>query len=433
MGRPFGFAACVLGLAIALAGGADAESPNNPAIGLYRLSDAREIYVEYLPDIDGLVMVDFPSGRVRPLARSADGAFSFGPRIGAGEPVVATFTLDSDLMSWREAGRVSTGRKIAFRTEDVSFQSGEVRLAGTLTLPRGSGPFPAVVLMHGGGAQTRDFFWIPHFFASRGLAVLAYDKRGVGASTGDWRTSSNADLAGDALAGVEWLRARSDIRANRIGLYGSSAGGWTAPMAAARAPNRIAFVIARSASALPERANVIYEIEGDLRSAGFGDDEVAAMRRVHELALGASDAQSWERFREGLASIRGAPWFRLVRLPADLPAWNDAARHGEVEGFIATLRRDASDPLASWRQLSMPILIQEGGLDRYVPGPLSTELLRTALSRNHAAHVVLYPRGDHPMFESSDGYPRSIPAASRYAEGYLTDLDAFARRMTRSR
>lgn len=425
-------AVCLAALALAAPAGAQTDTPNDPSIGVYAFGGGREAYVEYLPDIHGLAVVEFPSGRIRPLRRTEGANFTFGPTIGAPEPIVAELSVENDRLRWREDGRVRSGRRVEFRTEAVSIASGDVTLSGMLTLPRGRGPFPTVVLLHGGGAQTRDFFWVTHFLARRGFAVLAYDKRGVGASTGDWRTASVQDLAGDALAAVDALRARRDIRANRIGLYGSSAGGWTAPVAAARAPERIAFVIARSASALPERRNVIYEVEGDLRSAGYGDDVVARARALHEqdIAVVEANGAGWEALRAALQAASGEPWFALTRLPPNLiPQTPENAER--IENHIAAERRNLIDPLALWAQLQMPALVQIGGRDRYVPGPESAERIREALHGNSTATVTLYPTGDHPMFDSATGYPRDIPNASRYAPDYLTDLDRFVRHMAR--
>jgi pimeloyl-ACP methyl ester carboxylesterase len=287
------------------------------------------------------------------------------------------------------------------------------------------------VLLHGGGAQTRDFFWVTHFFARRGFAVLAYDKRGVGGSTGDWRTATFRDLAGDALAAVDWLRARSDIRADRIGLYGSSAGGWTAPFAAAAAPDRIAFVIVRSGSYLMERQNVVHEVEGDMRSAGYGDTEVARMRALHALAMAARDEESWERLRAALAEMQSAPWAELTRLPRSLVAWASPGREADILDFVASQHRTDFDVLSTWAQLDMPVLYQVGERDRYVPGPESAARIAAALAHNPHALARVYPRGDHPMFESETGYPRDIGNVTRYAEGYLPDLDRFVRDQAR--
>src|SRR5690606_17482638 len=224
-------------------------------------------------------------------------------------------------------------------------RSGEITLAGTLTLPRGSGPHPAIVLLHGGGAQTRDFFWLPHFLARRGFAVLAYDKRGVGQSTGDWRNASVQDLADDALAAVAFLNADRRIRDHRIGLYGASAGGWTAPVAAQRAPDQIAFVIVRSGSFLTERRNVIYEVESDLRAAGYGDDVVAAARACHQrdIAVVEAGGVGWEVLRAALRAASGEPWCALARLPPDLIPLT-SANEARIAAHIASQRRNVIDP-----------------------------------------------------------------------------------------
>jgi len=335
-------------------------------------------------------------------------------------------------LRWRENDRTSTGREISLRTESVSIRSGEITLAGTLTLPRGSGPHPAIVLLHGGGAQTRDFFWLPHFLARRGFAVLAYDKRGVGQSTGDWRNASVQDLADDALAAVAFLNADRRIRDHRIGLYGASAGGWTAPVAAQRAPDQIAFVIVRSGSFLTERRNVIYEVESDLRAAGYGDDVVAAARALHQrdIAVVEAGGVGWEDLRAALRAASGEPWFALARLPPDLIP-HTSENEARIAAHIASQRRNVIDPPGLWAQLRMPILFQVGAFDRYVPGPETAERLRAALSGNPRAQVKLYPTGDHPMFDSTTGYGRDIPNVSRYSPGYLEDLDAFVRQEAR--
>lgn len=424
------FVAALLSTAFVAPARAQSGAASDPAIGVYRFGGGREVYVEYLPDIDGLAMMEFPSGRIRPLRAIAPGRFAFGPSIGAAEPVEATLEIAGARLHWTEAGRRSTGRRVEFASEEVTVQNGVVALSGTLTRPRGRGPFPAVVLLHGGGAQTRDFFWVTHFFAVRGVAVLAYDKRGAGRSTGDWRTARAIDLAEDGLAALAYLRSRADIRRDRIGFYGSSAGGWTAPLAAGGAPADVAFVVVRSGSYLPERQNIIYEVEGDIRSAGFGDDEVAQTRQLHALAIAANDQESWERFRTALSHAQDASWFPLVRLPRGVVPWDDA-HLADIRGFIEAQHRTDFDVLPTWAQLRMPVLYQVGGLDRYVPGPESAARIGAALADNPRAEVCLYPRGDHPMFESVSGYPRDIPRVSRYAEGYLRDLDAFIRRARR--
>ena len=122
----------------------------------------------------------------------------------------------------------------------AAFPSGDARLAFTLDLPAGTGPFPAVVLGHGSGLVTRhDLSWLSSRFTQLGFAVLRFDKRGVGESTGTYTNVgvSNSErtfpiLAEDIVAGVRFLRTRSEIDPRKIGLAGNSQAGWILPYAA---------------------------------------------------------------------------------------------------------------------------------------------------------------------------------------------------------
>src|SRR6267154_2951537 len=115
----------------------------------------------------------------------------------------------------------------------VHFASGDITLAGTLVLPERSQPHPAVVLFHGSGPQKRDLF-TARWFAAEGIAALAYDKRGVGESGGDFRKVPFMELCDDGLGAIKYLKSRKEIDAKRIGVWGLSQGGWLGPLAASR-------------------------------------------------------------------------------------------------------------------------------------------------------------------------------------------------------
>src|SRR5262249_48103074 len=120
-----------------------------------------------------------------------------------------------------------------YREEEVTFKNGEVTLSGTLFVPlRKTKSFPAVVFAHGGAPEARTINkdWALRF-VRRGIAALIYDKRGVGESTGDWRTANLDDLADDALAGVRLLKTRKEINPRQIAVAGHSQGGTIAPLA----------------------------------------------------------------------------------------------------------------------------------------------------------------------------------------------------------
>ena len=138
--------------------------------------------------------------------------------------------------------RPSTGR--------VTFQNGDVNLAGNLFIPAGEGPFPAIVFVHGAGKYTsQDYKYLSFFFVNHGFATLTYDKRGVGASSGSYKMvgveSGEAvleDLADDALAGVEFLKRNNQIDPNKIGFFGVSQAGWITPLAASKSSD-VAFIV----------------------------------------------------------------------------------------------------------------------------------------------------------------------------------------------
>ncbi len=405
----------------------DETAPHDPAIGMYGFPDGREIYVNYLEDAGGLLLVEYPSGRLRLLHRESGENFSIGATIGAPEPAIAHAAFEPERVRWRENGE-TTGRRVRFASEDVRFRSGAIGLAGTITFPAGRGPFPAVVLLHGGLAEPREnFIWVVNFFARRGVAVLAYDKRGSGQSGGDWRTASAYDLADDALAAINLLRARRDIAHDGIGLYASSAGNWVAPVVATR--TQVAWVIGRAVTALPERENLIFEASSDLRANGFDDAAIGAMQALHRRWIAVTDANGagWSDMRTAFAAASHERWFQFARLPAQLPEANDANR-AQIADIIDIQKRNIVDTPALWAQVHCPVLLQNGTLDTYVPGVMSAEILQRALRANPNALVRVYPRGDHAVFESEHGYGRDIPGVARFVPGFLTDMDAFIRR-----
>ena len=136
------------------------------------------------------------------------------------------------------------GARLDVRQYDVRFPNGKTTLTGTLTIPPGAGPHPGVVYVSGSGDTLREeAHWLDGLFVSRGIAVLAYDKRGVGQSggvyPGDLASEETINtLAGDAAAAARFLAAQPGIDRSRVGFYGLSQGGWIIPQAAVRAGGR---------------------------------------------------------------------------------------------------------------------------------------------------------------------------------------------------
>lgn len=140
----------------------------------------------------------------------------------------------------------------SYHVEEVSFTNpdGGHKLAGTLTIPDTTQQYPAVVLISGSGPQDRNeeifghkpFWVIADYLTQRGLAVLRYDDRGFGQSTGNYQDATTLHFAEDVLAAVSYLKSRKDIDKEKIGLIGHSEGGMIAPIVASK-NKTIAFIV----------------------------------------------------------------------------------------------------------------------------------------------------------------------------------------------
>src|SRR5882724_12932768 len=176
--------------------------------------------------------------------------------------------------------------------QKIAFADGDVRLAGALLEPDGRGPFPAVVLVHGAGPGTHDepaFIVHANAFLSQGFAVLTYDKRSSGDSTGNLETSDYEDLARDVAAAVRFLRTRSEIAPSKIGLLGRSEGGWVGTLAASHDP-QVSFVVMSSGCAVGPYEETLYWTRTSLRAKGVPD------RRIEEAVNLKADI--WDFYRK---------------------------------------------------------------------------------------------------------------------------------------
>src|SRR5580704_14709997 len=192
--------------------------------------------------------------------------------------------------------------------EEVRLGNGDVTLDGTLYLPAGSLPHPAVVIFHGSGPQARDSF-MGRWFAEQGIACLTYDKRGVGESTGDFQRVAFPALVDDGLAAISFLKTRAGIDPRRIGVWGLSQGGWLGPLAASRSKD-VAFVIAVSGPGVSPEAARAYCAEHWMKAAGYSEADVNAARSLSLLAYhcGATDS-GWDKLKAARKAARNKPWY----------------------------------------------------------------------------------------------------------------------------
>ena len=223
----------------------------------------------------------FSDGRVRGLRQNDASSWVIGKSVGNVSEAAGFISLSGDEIRVNFEGDATLeGSRLKLSKQKALFKNGRQQLAGELILPEGNGPFPAVVLTHGSGEETRDqSLGMAYLFAANGIAALIYDKRGCGESSGkEWRAPFK-DYANDLLAGVRYLTTLSTIDPERIGLYGHSQGGWVVPLAYSLQSERIAFCIISAANAVSPVDQTLMAGDQELMLRG---EDAATIREVHD-------------------------------------------------------------------------------------------------------------------------------------------------------
>lgn len=188
-------------------------------------------------------------------ATPSSNRFTIGARFQEPVPTFADLVFGARTLTVVESGHSRAGTRIDYKHTDVAVPARDAQLAATITEPLTAGPHPGIVIVHGSEPGERFFYdvWVG-LYASLGLAVLTYDKRGNGASTGTYpgEFPSPAALdtfADDAAASLAFLAHWPGVDATRVGFHGGSQGGWTVPLAMLRHPGGAAFAVLVSAPA----------------------------------------------------------------------------------------------------------------------------------------------------------------------------------------
>ncbi|HEY0637770.1 MAG TPA: alpha/beta hydrolase [Pseudonocardiaceae bacterium] len=273
----------------------------------------------------------------------------------------------------------SSARQGEYTEEDVTFSSGEITLNGTVMVPAGEGPFPAVALVHGAGKGLRDRnAGVAEAFARSGVLTLVYDKRTQGYTAEGIGQRDYGLLADDALAAVRMLRERPDVEADQVGLWGLSEGAWVAPLAASRSED-VAYLVLAGASAVPPAQQESWRHEAQLRELGVSG-----------------------------SLLRAIP-HKLMQLVA-------AARMMPEADY---------DPVPVLEKVRQPVLAVWGAEERTGPPAESSELLAASLDKagNRAYTVRFLEGGNHELKDDAD-------PAKGYLPEYLDLITAWVGEVT---
>ncbi len=278
-----------------------------------------------------------------------------------------------------------------------------VTLAGSLTEPRGKGPFPAVVLITGSGQQDRDeslfghkpFLVLADALTRRGIAVLRVDDRGMGGSKGEVQTATTVDFADDVRASLKFLRARAEIRKDAVGLIGHSEGGLIASLVAAGNPD-VAFVVLLASTGLTGAKVIESQIAHLMKAAGAPAAEITAhvdqQRVIDTIVVGEKDdAKLQIKLKEALKNATPSEQARILH-EAMVP-W--------FRSFLAL------DPAVSLRKITCPVLALDGSLDLQVISAENLPAIRAALEAggNKAVTATELPGLNHLFQTAKTGLP----------------------------
>ncbi len=306
-----------------------------------------------------------------------------------------------------------------YREEEVSYENGEITLAGTLTLPPEGGPFPAVLLITGSGAQDRNeeifdhkpFLLIADVLTRAGIAVLRVDDRGVGGSSRGSPSATSADFVHDVLSGVEFLITHPEINPLKVGLIGHSEGGMIAPMAAVESHD-VAFIILLAGTGVPGEEILLEQTRLITKAAGATEDELdaqfTAQRQALDLARIGADSLT---VREAVTELIDVQFARLseVERQAITPEIREQQiTQATVQVLLPWFRYFLGfDPRTALRQVSVPVLAINGGLDLQVPPSQNLPEIAIALGEAGNTDITIreFPGLNHLFQTAGSGSP----------------------------
>ncbi len=289
-----------------------------------------------------------------------------------------------------------------------------VKLAGTLTTPRGKSSYPAVILITGSGPQNRNeellghkpFLVLADYLTRQGVAVLRVDDRGVGGSTGNIGISTSENFAADVSAGIEFLKGRKGINSKRIGLIGHSEGGLIAPLVASQSSD-VAFIVLLAGPGLPGEEILYSQAALILKANGANDEALARQRASQEIIFNAlkqekDTAAAEKKMREGFDKlIASATEVEKVQAKQTLETQIGLVLSPWFRHFLTY------DPRPSLARVKCPVLALNGENDLQVPVTENLREIEATLKAagNKDVTIVRLPKLNHLFQTSESGSP----------------------------
>lgn len=327
---------------------------------------------------------------------------------------------------------------LPYNSEEVTFYNGALTFAGTLTTPKTEGKHPAVVMITGSGPQNRDeeifgfkiFGIIADHLTRNGIAVLRYDDRGIGGSTGSAVSESTTDdFAGDVVEAVKFLQARNDINAEQVGLFGHSEGGIVAPLAFTKY-DKIAFMVLMAGTGvkgidiLKEQSTLIMKADSSTT-----DEEITGYMKMLDLIYETSTKNSgWDDLKESIKQNIEENFDKIPEETRNYITDKDEYINTQANATIKQFKSNwmlyflEYDPSAALSKVTCPVYLLFGSNDLQVPPVQNEKPMVDALTKagNKDFTVNVMPKANHLFQESVTGSPAEYTTLKKeFLPGFL--------------
>lgn len=298
-----------------------------------------------------------------------------------------------------------------YYSEDITFQNNKanITLAGTLTLPKKEGIFPAVILITGSGPENRDeevfghkpFLVIADYLTRNGIAVLRYDDRGVAQSTGDFKTATSFDFASDVESAITYLKTRKEINAKKIGLIGHSEGGTIAPIVAIESKD-VAFIVLLAGPGLQGNKLMLLQKEKVEQAMHIDEQGIAKGQKIFG---GAYNIILHSDATDGNLRNKINVYFRQ--------AFGNGANQEQITAITNQIVNPwminflKYNPAPTLEKVKCPVLALNGGKDLQVPAQENLGAIKTALAKGGNKNVTtkVFPNLNHLFQDCKTGLP----------------------------
>lgn len=410
---PCWYALILVSLVASVASAQDPETVPEPIVGAYR-SASGTLFLVGFASADAIDVRDLEGGLRGRLTLTAPDRFE---RDGVTVRVLRDGgKIDGlEIVARGAASRVV--QRIPLHFDDVHWSSAGTQLAGTLVLPSRDGPFALIIAQPGSSWQTRfneHGMFTALTFAAQGIAGLAYDKRGFGASGGEQLVGFETTAA-DLAAAVEAMRLRFDLNPDQIGVFGLSQGGWIAPLASTMTSGIRYLVLVGAPGTTPARQEIQRAVQV-LRAEEYPPEEVEAIREFQEIAFRyGSTGEGWQEYLSVRSRSEGKGWLKRVWSPLE---------PGPAHWMWGRLNGDYN-PLPALLQVRVPVLALWGEFDLNVNPEVNRSIFEVALdaagNRDHT--LIIVNRADHELESATS--PRAALATDPFAPGIWNQMTAW--------